>query len=87
MLHTRKVTLRISGEEPVTIMMWKGLPQGAVPSPLLYKIYTNDVNSRLNINCALLKHADDLALYVTETFILCTVTSLTVYLIPLMNGF
>lgn len=45
--------------------VWKGLPQGSVLSPLLYSIYTHDLENSVNSFCEILQYADDLALYVT----------------------
>lgn len=46
--------------------VWKGLPQGSVLSPLLYSLYTHDLESSVNSFCEVLQYADDLALYVNE---------------------
>lgn len=44
-------------------MLWKGLPQGSVLSPLLYSIYTCDLESAVSPFCDVLQYADDLALF------------------------
>ncbi|RVE44179.1 hypothetical protein evm_011173 [Chilo suppressalis] len=43
--------------------VWKGLPQGSVLSPLLYSIYTYDLDLTVKSFCNILQYADDLALY------------------------
>lgn len=45
--------------------VWKGLPQGSVLSPILYNIYTFDLESSLKPYSNVLQYADDLLLYVT----------------------
>lgn len=47
-------------------MLWKGLPQGSVLSPLLYSIYTSDLDLSVNSFCDILQYADDLVLYVSS---------------------
>ncbi|XP_047027178.1 uncharacterized protein LOC124635343 [Helicoverpa zea] len=44
-------------------VVWRGLPQGSVLSPLLYDIYTYDLESSLNNEVKVLQYADDLLLY------------------------
>lgn len=44
--------------------VWKGLPQGSVLSPLLYSIYTHDLDKSVESFCEVLQYADDLTLYV-----------------------
>lgn len=46
-------------------LLWKGLPQGSVLSPLLYNLYTYDLELSVNSFCNVLQYADDLALYVS----------------------
>ncbi|KAG7312855.1 hypothetical protein JYU34_001236 [Plutella xylostella] len=43
--------------------VWKGLPQGSVLSPLLYSLYTYDLDKSVDCFCDILQYADDLALY------------------------
>ncbi|KAA5586607.1 hypothetical protein F3H15_37395, partial [Pseudomonas aeruginosa] len=40
-------------------------PQGSVLSPLLYNLYTYDLELSVNSFCNVLQYADDLALYVS----------------------
>ncbi|RVE49151.1 hypothetical protein evm_006158 [Chilo suppressalis] len=44
--------------------VWKGLPQGSPLSPILYSIYTHDMELSITSFCQILQYADDLALYV-----------------------
>ncbi|KAA5658137.1 hypothetical protein F3G60_33925, partial [Pseudomonas aeruginosa] len=46
-------------------MVWKGLPQGSVLSPLLYNIYSHDLEASLRGKVNTLQYADDLLLYVS----------------------
>lgn len=47
-------------------IVWKGLPQGSVLSPLLYNLYTYDLEQSVASFCSILQYADDLILYVSE---------------------
>ncbi|CAH2099512.1 unnamed protein product [Euphydryas editha] len=47
-------------------LIWKGLPQGSVLSPLLYSIYTHDLDLSVLSFCNILQYADDLALYISS---------------------
>lgn len=49
--------------------VWKGLPQGSVLSPLLYNVYTYDLDSSVNNSLSILQYADDLLLYATGKII------------------
>lgn len=42
--------------------IWRGLPQGSVLSPILYNIYTHDLESSIGV-CRILQYADDILLY------------------------
>lgn len=44
-------------------ILWKGLPQGSVLSPLLYNIYTHDLELSLTHPVKVLQYADDLLIY------------------------
>lgn len=48
---------------------WKGLPQGSVLSPLLYNIYTYDLEASVSDTVSILQYADDLLLYSTSIYI------------------
>lgn len=43
--------------------LWQGLPQGSVLSPILYSIYTYDLEQSVLPFCNILQYADDLVLY------------------------
>lgn len=43
--------------------IWRGLPQGSVLSPLLFNLYTYDLDKCVDSFCNVLQYADDLALY------------------------
>ncbi|KAL0895448.1 hypothetical protein ABMA27_011569 [Loxostege sticticalis] len=47
-------------------VVYKGLPQGSVLSPLLYNIYTYDLASSLNNQVKILQYADDLLIYYSD---------------------
>lgn len=64
LLMERSVVIKtFNGLLPPKIV-WKGLPQGSVLSPLLYSIYTYDLENVVKSFCEVLQYADDLALYV-----------------------
>lgn len=60
-LLERSITLRDSNE-PARIV-WKGIPQGSVLSPILYNIYTYDLEYSLGNDVKVLQYADDLLIY------------------------
>lgn len=43
--------------------VWKGLPQGSVLSPILYSLYTSDLDRTVDSFCDILQYADDIVLY------------------------
>ncbi|XP_052739677.1 RNA-directed DNA polymerase from mobile element jockey isoform X2 [Bicyclus anynana] len=59
----RSIKIRVNEELRPPRTVWKGLPQGSVLSPLLYNIYTSDLELAVDSFCNTLQYADDLALY------------------------
>lgn len=55
----------ISEDSYQSRIVWKGLPQGSVLSPLLYNIYSHDLEASLRGKVNTLQYADDLLLYVS----------------------
>lgn len=66
LLMERSVIIKSSNGLLPPKTVWKGLPQGSVLSPLLYSIYTYDIENTVNSFCEVLQYADDLALYVKD---------------------
>lgn len=66
MLSGRSITLESTNSFRV---LWKGLPQGSVLSPLLYNVYTYDLELSVTHPVKILQYADDLVLYNTDRFI------------------
>ncbi|KAJ0179728.1 hypothetical protein K1T71_004319 [Dendrolimus kikuchii] len=66
MLMERSITVRFMGKVLPPRLVWKGLPQGSVLSPLLYNIYTASIDSTVNCFCRILQYADDIALYASS---------------------
>lgn len=64
---------------------WKGLPQGSVLSPLLYNIYTYDLEASVSDTVCILQYADDLLLYSTSTFMNTAAHNITFALIFLKS--
>ena len=53
--------------EPVKGIQKKGLPQGAILSPILYNIYTADIANNINLQLVnMLQYADDIVVYATS---------------------
>jgi hypothetical protein len=63
LLSQRSISLLIDDNNRITRLVWRGLQQGSVLSPLLYNIYTFDLESSLNSTVRVLQYADDLLLY------------------------
>ena len=59
----RSIRVRSEGNLLPPRLVWKGLPQGSVLSPLLYSLYTADLELSVNCFCKILQYADDIALY------------------------
>lgn len=72
LLSGRKIT--ING---LNRMIWKGLPQGSVLSPILYAIYTYDLESSLAATCKILQYADDVVIYSNDKSINIACSSLS----------
>ncbi|XP_070529361.1 uncharacterized protein [Cardiocondyla obscurior] len=62
-MHSRNVTFIIDEETTVKRTIHKGLPQGAVLSPILYNIYTTDITRDLPSNIKHAQFADDIAIW------------------------
>lgn len=58
-------TIFVDGSEspPHIRHIFKGLPQGSVLSPILYNIYTYDLEKSIHFMCKILQYADDLTFY------------------------
>lgn len=75
-LSERSINLYIDNDS-ISRLVWRGLPQGSVLSPLLYNIYTFDLEASLNGSIEILQYADDLLLYINGRSIqsLCSTMS------------
>lgn len=60
---------RIIKIESHSRIIWKGLPQGSVLSPILYNIYSHDLEGSLNGSCNILQYADDVVLYCSSKYV------------------
>ena len=63
LLMSRSITIRHHNILSSSRLVWKGLPQGSVLSPILYNLYTYDLASSVSCFCKILQYADDIALY------------------------
>lgn len=63
LLSSRTISVRTNGSNLPSRNVWKGLPQGSVLSPLLYNLYTYNLESSVNCFCSILQYADDIALF------------------------
>lgn len=64
LLMERSIFIKSQGNLCPPRKVWKGLPQGSVLSPLLYNLYTYDLERSVFPTCNILQYADDIALYV-----------------------
>lgn len=65
----RSIKIRTGNSFHPTLTLWQGLPQGSVLSPLLYNLYTCDIEQSVSPFCSMLQYADDLVLYTaTQSF-------------------
>ncbi|XP_073967390.1 uncharacterized protein [Choristoneura fumiferana] len=62
-LMERSIEVRHNGSHSTPRLIWQGLPQGSVLSPLLYSLYTHDLDEAVSPFCNILQYADDIALY------------------------
>jgi hypothetical protein len=53
----------IFSDNPIFRMVFKGLPQGSVLSPLLFNIYTHDINKCIPYYSKILQYADDFFIF------------------------
>ena len=60
-LYERTISTAFNNNEPRLI--YKGVPQGGILSPLLYTLYVTDITQHINKNVQISQFADDLALY------------------------
>lgn len=77
LLSERFISIFIDDNNKISRSVWRGLPQGSVLSPLLYNVYTCDLESSLNGSVKVLQYADDLVLYSTNRSIELTGSDLT----------
>ncbi|KAA5581160.1 hypothetical protein F3H14_37660, partial [Pseudomonas aeruginosa] len=66
LLSERKIILDVGGPYKPSRLVWRGLPQGSVLSPLLYNIYTFDLEGSVGDSASLLQYADDLVIYASD---------------------
>ncbi|KAA5550263.1 hypothetical protein F3G54_33470, partial [Pseudomonas aeruginosa] len=66
LLSERKIILDVGGPYKPSRLVWRGLPQGSVLSPLLYNIYTYDLEGSVGDSASLLQYADDLVIYASD---------------------
>lgn len=62
-LYYRNTEFVIDNKESIDRIIFKGLPQGAVLSPILYAIFTGDITENLDEGIKTIQFADDIAVY------------------------
>lgn len=82
-LSERRIHLILDVDNEESRLVWKGLPQGSVLSPILYNLYTYDLEASVGNNVCVLQYADDLLLYCSDRSIENASSSLTSSLILL----
>lgn len=65
LLSDRSISIRSFNHTLPPRKIWQGLPQGSVLSPILFSIYTHDLEQSVSCFCEMLQYADDLCLYTT----------------------
>jgi ribonuclease HI len=66
-LHNRRARVKLDGKLSNLVKLREGVPQGGVISPTLFVVYINDITSALPRRVLNTLHADDLAVWCTET--------------------
>lgn len=59
----RAISFKIAGQVLGPFHSYKGVPQGCILSPLLYILYTNQLENKLHPLSSCLQFADDVAIY------------------------
>lgn len=62
-LYVREAKFIIDDESMIERTLYKGLPQGAGLSPLLYNIYTNSITRKLSKQISQVQFVDDIAIW------------------------
>ena len=86
-ISSRKIKCIKKYSDPISGNQYRGLPQGAILSPVLYNIYTSDITKNLNkqkIN--ILQYADDIAIYTTSNAAELRVNILEEAVLTLVNN-
>jgi len=63
LLSDRSIEIYESGIFQGTRVIYKGLPQGSVLSPLLFNLYVKDILLKVPHNCKVIQFADDIVIY------------------------
>lgn len=63
-MYNRNVEFIIKNDEKCERVVSKGLPQGAVLSPILYALYTSAITLNIDKEVKVVQFADDIAIYV-----------------------
>lgn len=66
MLSERRIKLCLDGGSNKSSLVKRGLPQGSILSPILYNVYTYDLEAAPKGKIGILLYADDLLLYVSD---------------------
>lgn len=83
-LFDRSISICLT-DNPISRVVNRGLPQGSVLSPILYNIYTYDLEASFNNPVSILQYADDLLIYLSNHSIQNSCLALSLALLDLKS--
>lgn len=66
LISHRTINVKINNQVSCTRLLFKGVPQGSVLSPILFLCYTYDIFSTISPSCRMLQYADDIVIYTSN---------------------
>lgn len=65
-IYERKIIIKINNKVIGKRIVYKGLPQGDILSPMLYSLYVRDIDKTLEKGTSIMQYADDILIYVED---------------------